>query len=298
MENIKIICSIIGVIIAALTLYFTQKYRNRIRGEKINEKKQKEREKYIQEGVFRASAEKEIKALKREAKRLKAIIKDNNLNPHLDVDLIQEEKILYVKFIHLIPDNVPPVYFKKIPRLQKTIPVRTETLSYKYNRFNKVNNSLTIRDSSFGVVDLNVIKPWLSKIVDHPSSKQNEGEVSVNLSGSDTYLTASTYYNGIKYKDDEDYALKAEMFTKVARIVVDFSSLKNLDKIFVKEPNAYRFFDPDKKKDNPLKVIESIDKSIYSIEAKDLQMNEMIVLDFHIDWKYLREESKDETTES
>jgi|GEM_PF-5767650 len=272
--------SFLGVFIAGLTLYFTQRHRNRER-----------REKAIEKEALNKSLQSRLSDLEKENERLlnKLDSPQEAAGTSEPVELIQEEKVMYIKFLYIIPDHMPHAYIKKHKRTGQEIPVHTESLHFRFNKFNTINNNVEITDSSkYGTVDLNIIHPWTPKLPTHPSRKSNAQMVSAKLSGSNLYMTSSSYVNGFT-KGEEDYAIMAEYPTQVARIIADFSSIQNLSALFEKEPNAYRYFDPKLKKETPLFGIQQISTGIYAIEARDLEPNEMIELDFHINWEYLNE---------
>ena len=272
--------SFLGVLIAGLTLYFTQRHRSR-----------QKREKDIEKEASNKSLQTRLSDLEKENQHLKNKLdtKQEKFNSSKSDELIQEEKVMYIKFLYIIPDNLPYAYIKKHKRTGQEIPVRTESLHFRFNKFNKINDNVEITDSSkFGTVDLNIIHPWSTKISTHASRKNNPHLISAKLSGSNLYMTSSSYVNGF-IEGEEDYAIMAEYPTKIARLIADFSSIQNLSKLFEKEPNAYRYFDPKLKKETPLYGIQQISNGIYSIEARDLKLNEMIELDFHINWNYLNE---------
>ncbi len=276
-----------GVLIAGLTLFFTQRHRS-----------QQQREKEIEKEASNKNLQARLSDLEKENLRLQNKL-DSNIKKTKVIEpdeLIQEEKVMYIKFLYIIPDDSPYAYVKKHKRTGQEIEVRTESLHFRFNKFNKVNDNVEITDSSkFGIVDLNIIHPWTPKISSHASRKNNPHLISAKLSGSNLYMTSSSYVNGFT-KGEEDYAIMAEYPTKIARLIADFSSIQNLSKLFEKEPNAYRYFDPKFKKETPLYGIQQISNGIYSIEARDLKPNEMIELDFHINWNYLNEKTNSQKT--
>ena len=73
----------------------------------------------------------------------------NKLSPEqqIEVDdkvLIQEEKVVYVKYLYIRKKNDPPVYRKFIKRTGKYIDVHSEYHYYRFNKFNSKNNGITI----------------------------------------------------------------------------------------------------------------------------------------------------------
>lgn len=212
-------------------------------------------------------------------------------------ELIQEEKVVYVRFQYIRPKDYPPVYLKKISRLNQEIPIHSELTLYRFNKFNK-ECEVEITDSSTeGVIDdLRVVYPWTPRFVTHKSRSNDPKEISRKVSGSDTYMTISTYCNGFQ-DGEEDYAIMAEYDTKTARLIVDFSSIPDLDQLFTKPPDAYRYFDPEKKKETPISGILQISPGVYMIEALNMKRTEIIELDFHVDWEHMSGEKRNVTVD-
>lgn len=269
-KNYIQIISIVGVLTAVLTLFFSQRnrYRDRL------DKKEKELDKQV--------------ILKLENEKLRTQLQEfnlGNLSKETSDVLIQEEKAMFVKFLYLLPQKSQPAYLKKIDRINEEIEIRTESTHYRVNRFNK-ETDITITDTSTnGIVDdMHVMLPWQPKSQSHKSRSINPKNISKRLSGSKTYVTISTYCNGFS-EGEEDYAIMAERFTKTARLIIDFSSVPDLDKIFSKQPDAYRYFDHSNKKS--IYGILEVSSGVYLLEANNLEKNEIIELDFHINWNYL-----------
>lgn len=203
-----------------------------------------------------------------------------------ETPLVQEEKAVYVKYIYIRRKTEPPVYQKYISRLGEYIDVHSEYLYYRFNKYNEKNNFVTIRDRSSGVVDLNILFPWRELIFTDEPSKKIPGLISQDLRGADTYFTVTTYYNGFS-ENNEDIAMKMEMDTVSARLIADFSSILNLDKLFIKEPDVYRVSTEGKK--TKILGLEKLNDGVYHINLSNLKKGEVVLLDFHVNWNYLDE---------
>lgn len=284
LEQNAVIIAIIGPIIAFLALILTQRHRSQ---ERIEKRAQREAE-------YRAQ-KMEVEQLKETIQHLQQKTKSDNTSSdkeRISSEMIQEEKIMYVKFLYIIPERLPCSYEKYIRRLDQKVPIWTESVHYGFNRFNQINNDLEVVSSSKkGIVDLQVVYPWKTKRLSHSTRLLNPHMISERLSGSDIYMTVGTYCNGFR-EGEEDFAIMAEHPTKVGRLIIDFSSIPNLDLLFEKEPNAYRYSDPKQRKHTPIYGIQQVNKGVYSIEASNLEMGEIIELDFHINWDYLGQEGK------
>lgn len=200
--------------------------------------------------------------------------------------LVQEMKMVYVKYLHIRKESEAPVYQKFIERLDETIDVHSEYHYYRFNKFNKDNNSITLTDKSSGVVDLKILYPWKDIVFTDIPSQKHKGSITQDVSNSDTYFCATTYYNGFKEKN-EDIGMKMEMDTLCAKIIADFSSIVGLKKLFIKEPDAYKM-ELNKAKIK-LVGLEKISDGVYHIEVHNLKKGEALLLDFHVNWDYLND---------
>ncbi|MEM1258995.1 MAG: hypothetical protein AAGH81_10715 [Bacteroidota bacterium] len=292
-ENEQIIARITAMASVLVALFSYLWHRSKYRKE-TDEKKSDLRASLTKAETKVISLEGQKESLENRKQELEKIIGELKVdlnrirtNPENDTnqELIQLEKIMYVKYLYITPKSHPPVYMKKFDRLDQEYPVWTESINYRFHRFNK-KHEIVVKDVTDGVVDLAIIYPW-QRIRGHKLHLNNPQEISQKLKNSDTYITASNYINGF-VKDEEDYAIMAECKTKSARIIADFSSIKNFENLFQKEPDAYRFFDISKEKENPINnCITKLRKGVYSLHANNLDAEEIIKLDFHINWNYL-----------
>lgn len=219
-------------------------------------------------------------ALKREYELLKLEIDDDK-----DVPLIQEAKTVYVKYLHIKSEKEAPVYRRYNDRIEEEIDVYSEYHYYRFNKYNVKNNSIKLADRSSGVVDQNILYPWKKLTFTDLPSKKLKGHIEQSVDNNDCYFSATTYYNGFN-EGNEDIGMKMEMDTLEARIIIDFSSIIGLKKLFAKEPDAYKFeLDGTRTK---LLGLEKIAEGVYHLVAYNLKKDESLFLDFHVDWDYLK----------
>src|SRR5690606_21460998 len=153
--------------------------------------------------------------------------------------LIQEEKVVYVKYLYITPSYLPPQYIKHVERINEDVEVYSEHLYYRFNKFNRQDNQIVIKDtSSKGVVDLNIIYPWLGKVTSTSSSDIQRGVMDKTLRNSNIYLSMTSYYNSF-IEGQEDIGMRMEYDTKSAKLIADFSSIPDHDKFFIKNPDGY-----------------------------------------------------------
>ena len=195
-------------------------------------------------------------------------VKKFELDKKLDIPLIQEIKMVYVKYLHIRKDSEDPVYKKHISRLEKDFDIHSEYHYYRFNKYNTKNNSILLTDSSTGIVDQNILFPWKKLAFTDIPSKKNKGIITQNVDSSDCYFSATTYYNGFK-EGDEDIGMKMEMDTLKARLVADFSSIVGLEKLFIKEPDAYKIGLDERK--TKLLGLEKISAGVYHLTADNLK---------------------------
>lgn len=280
--------TIISIAIAYSAAKQTMSYRK-----KQDAQKQQEKIEQLTRELQSISLEKQH--LNIELTRVKNAVMETTANnmlapttPESNENILQLEKVMYVKFLYLVPDSHDPVYHKYVSRIKKEVPVRTESVHYRLNRFNKKINFTVVDSSNHGVVDMTVIYPW-KKRLSGPRSRVGNSEklIMQELSDSDTFITTSTYLNGFE-KGEEKYSIMAEYETKTAKLILDFSSIPGFDKLFKSEPKAFRFFDEAKKEENPINgCIHVLNKGTYALIVNDLEREEIIQLQFDVNWDYV-----------
>ena len=290
-ENINLLLYALGSLVAIITTgltiqwrYFRQKSENlerlhkaeleNLKAKHINECTELHQKSIEETQKLKTSLENEYKTKKSE------------LDKKLDIPLVQEVKMVYIKYLHIRRESEDPVYRKHISRLEEDIDVNSEYHYYRFNKYNIKNNSISLTDRSSGVVDQNILYPWKKLAFTDIPSKKIKGMISQEVGSSDCYFSATTYYNGFK-ENNEDIGMKMEMDTLEARMVADFSSIVGLDKLFTKEPDAYKMeLDGRKVK---LLGLEKISAGVYHLVAENLKKGEALLLDFHVNWDYLND---------
>lgn len=204
-------------------------------------------------------------------------------------DLIQEEKVVYVKYLYITPSYLPPQYIKYVERINEDVEVYSEHLYYRFNKFNREDNQIVIKDTSkYGVVDLNIIYPWLGKITSTSSSDIQRGVMDKTLRNSNIYLSMTSYYNSF-IEGQEDIGMRMEYDTKSAKLIADFSSIPDHDKFFKRNPDGYiKKYEGD---ENPITYLglKSIRHGVYVLQHENLKVDSKMELDFHVNWDYLKQ---------
>ena len=215
-------------------------------------------------------------------------VKKSELLEKTNIPLVQEVKMVYVKYLHIRKEIEEPVYKKYLNRLEETIDVHSEYHYYRFNKYSTKNNSIQLTDRSSGIVDQNILYPWKELTFTDVPSKKIKGMITQYVDSCDTYFSATTYYNGFK-ENNEDIGMKMEMDTLEARMIADFSSIIGLEKLFVKEPDAYKI-DLEGNRTKILGGFEKISEGVYHLVWNKLKKGESLLMDFHINWDYLKEE--------
>jgi hypothetical protein len=176
-ENIKFVLYFLGGLITIISTglaiqwrYYRQKTENLQNLHKaeianVTAKHNKECAELQQKSIDEAQKLKE--ALEKEYN-----VKKSELLEKADIPLVQEVKMVYVKYLHIRRESEDPVYKKHLNRLEETIDVHSEYHYYRFNKYSTKNNSIQLTDRSSGVVDQNILYPWKElTFTDIPSKK-------------------------------------------------------------------------------------------------------------------------------
>lgn len=94
----------------------------------------------IQRYFHTQKVERLVETHKIEIERLNSSVKKDAEKP-----LVQEEKVVYVKYLYIRRNSEPPVYKKYIKRIDETIDVHSEYRYFRLNKYSTKNNTITIR---------------------------------------------------------------------------------------------------------------------------------------------------------
>ena len=289
LENARILLAICLGVITIISTGFAIQWR--FYRHKIENKEEKYQAKL---SLLEAKHEKECTDITSKAaeenKKLRKAIEDEltekqKSQTDLEGPIIQEVKMVYVKYIHIRASSEPPIYKKYLSRLEKEIDVHSEYHYYRFNKYNRPNNEIIIKDASSGVVDMNILHPWKELEFTDKPSRYNEKSISQRLTESDVYFSSTTYFNGFN-EGNEDIGMRMEMDTITARMIADFSSILQLKKMFTKYPDAYRRSKSGQK--TKLASLQELSLGVFYLEVNNLKKGESLMLDFHVDWEYLK----------
>jgi len=203
-----------------------------------------------------------------------------------------QNKITYVKVIHLTKKTKDhkPVYEAYVRRLKSYIPVFDESHFFRLIVFHSPPGNLTVTDRSSGTVDAIMIDPWQEELYFtdvgaakiHDFLSQNI-EVKTNI-----FFSKSMYYNGLQ-KGNEDVAIKMDLDTDMARIIVDFSSIPGFKDIMAEPPMATLV--PLKKGTVESLGVGQLQSGIYNVCKNNLKKDDVIRMNFFFDWKMIEQNS-------
>lgn len=205
-----------------------------------------------------------------------------------DID-IQLEKTVFYKMLNLksVDNTQEVIYEKYIPRLNNKIGVSSEFMTIRANRFDKPVNHFKSRDRTSGdAIEVNALLPFHLELED---GDKNATLIEPLIFGpSNVYVVTAHTYNGFKV-GDLDLGFKVEKDTKMARLIIDFSSVPNFDKIISSTPKLfYRCFKPDDDMENMGNLedkehgYKTLAPGIFFAEITNMKMEEALRFDFTI----------------
>lgn len=198
-------------------------------------------------------------------------------------------KLLHVRLICLRhrDENVHPFYFRQIPRLEsEPIPVYDEAVYTIVHTFKEERQRFKWRFRSSGVVDPRTIDPWIDKLVfsDQPASREKHlvEQTIKSPEPRSTFIVESRMYNGFQ-PGNEDAGTQAEYDTEYVRLVVDLTSIPNIENALRSKPTAvFRVGETE----SPIDVKE-VTSTIFTVARRNMKQGQVIRMDFSIDWDAL-----------
>lgn len=211
---------------------------------------------------------------------------------------IQEKKFSYIKVLHLSrkqKTGAKPIYFRYLPRLNKSIPVYDEYVLFRVNEFPEEITGMVSKDSSTGVVDLHILNPWQARLLlPEGTYEQAPGELEeTTYTPSKVFVTTTHYYNA--FQDNQLAAVKMVKDTVKARLIVDFRYIANSTKVInSKQIKGYLISGHNQSK-TKLKVQSNFPEygkkyvhidSLFWINAENLKKGDVLRMDFTqaLDW--------------
>ena len=206
-----------------------------------------------------------------------------------------KEKIVFYKFLHLSnqSQNSDPIYKKYIKRLNKTIDVYDEYLTFRIISFSKLVKKFKTYDSTKGnAVEVIALLPFIMSLRDTDVTIEENPQIlqPIIIGPSNVFVTCSHYYNGFQ-KGNKDTATKADKPAELVRLIVDFSSVKDYESHVSKTPQVfYKYHDLENSGRMITKNIglaSIIAPGTYYAEIKNIREGENIRIEFADDFKVI-----------
>jgi cation transport regulator ChaC len=201
----------------------------------------------------------------------------------------QKYKFVYVKIIHLRrrEHGRSPVYRATLRRLARKVDVFDEYHFFRLNIFYRHQKEFRFSDRTSGAVDLQILHPWQESLTfpDKGAEELLNFVEQTIATKSDIFLTKSIYYNALQ-DSHEDIGMKLERDTDEARIIIDFSSLPQHERVLLSAPVAH--LRDIEGKETSAGVINPY-PGVYAIEVKNGKKGLVIRVNFAINWdlKYI-----------
>ncbi|KAA0992970.1 DUF4062 domain-containing protein [Dyadobacter aurulentus] len=205
-----------------------------------------------------------------------------------DVEII--EKTIYYKFLHLSnkATSSQPLYRKYVERLNETIDIYDEYMTFRISNFNKLVTKFRSYDSTRGTaVEVKSLLPYIRNPRDTDITvEENPRIIQPMIKGaSNVFVTSSHYYNGFQ-PGNKDTAAKADKNAQTIRLVVDFTSIKDYHLHIRMRPKVFFSFYEEKGKlvSKEIGTIEAISPGLFEVERKNMKEGEVIRIEFASDF--------------
>lgn len=143
-----------------------------------------------------------------------------------------------------------------------------------------------------GVVDLLCVYPWRDKL--HFTDEASAGvpqriRQAFSHQSSNSFVMVTHAYNGLQV-DQEDFAVRMPTDCKEGRLVVDLSSVPHILEAMTEAPRAE--LRSDHLGNRPSLQVTEYRRGIYAIEAHNLRKDDVLFLDFTVDWEQICQHSR------
>ena len=215
-----------------------------------------------------------------------------------DVEI--KEKLIYYKFIHLSDkiENSNSIYTKFIKRLNKSVEVYDEFITFRITCFSKLLKRFRSYDSTKGdAVEVNSFLPFVMNLRDTDKTAESNPQIiqPIIQGPSNVFITSSHYYNGFQ-KGNRDTAIKMDKNSELTRIVVDFTSIKNYKSFISQEPIIFfSCYDVDKGGkfvSMNIGAAEIIAPGVFSAKKENMKEGEVLRIEFDTDFETISNISK------
>lgn len=208
-------------------------------------------------------------------------------------------KILYAKVVRfeLQTDSAEPLYLADATRSAESpieVGVFDETVYTSVETYDRPTSEHEYSFRSSGVADLLCLTPWRSRLrFTDRGAAADPHQVRQVFSDdpSESFVVVTHAYNGLQ-PGHEDFGIRMPEAIDEARLVVDLSSVPRLIDAMTAPPRGE--LRSESAEPIQLSVLE-YRRGIYCIEQRQLRKNDVLLLDFSIDWDRLRSGGGDES---
>jgi len=195
------------------------------------------------------------------------------------------EKITYFKVLS-IKEQSPTseaLYSRNVPRLNRDISVFDECLVFSFLKFDKPIENYRTKSRSSGVIDSLILSPWVQEL---DFSDKGEAAIEGHLSQVihekvDHVISIDNYINGLQ-PGNENFAMKMPYGVKIAKLIVDFSSIPESKDFLTSFPEG--FLCQPTQKEKKITVVEYRHR-IFCMSGDELLTDDVIRMDVKVNWK-------------
>jgi hypothetical protein len=199
-----------------------------------------------------------------------------------DAVKFQLEKTFIFKILNLKSMIAPQqvAYEKHVNKLGRKIAVVSEVMAIRINKFDTLVHNFKSRDRTSGAaIELTGLLPFYPELED---TDKNPVWVEPIVQGpSDVFVVIAHTYNGFT-PGNFDLKMKVEKDTKIARFMIDFSSVPQFDKFICLKPKlTYYYFKDNEEGKTEMSIDYTVlAPGIFFIERKNMKKEEVLCFDF------------------
>lgn len=200
-------------------------------------------------------------------------------------------KCLYAKVVRfgVAGDDAAPVYTADATRTPESpveVGVFDETVYTSVEVFDKPREEHEYGFRSGGVADLLCLHPWRPRLRFSDRGAANDPhQIRQVFAGqpSPAFVVAAHAYNGLQ-PGNEDFGVRMPEDVAEGRLVVDLSSVPHLVDAMTAPPRGEL---RSERGETALLSVLEYRRGVYCVEHRDLRKNDVLLLDFTIDWDRL-----------
>ncbi|MEM6799218.1 MAG: hypothetical protein AAF589_06860 [Planctomycetota bacterium] len=204
---------------------------------------------------------------------------------------------LYAKVVRweVAAEGVEPLYTADATRAAASplsVGVFDETVYTSVAVYDKPTEGHEYTFRGGGVVDLMCMYPWRDRLRfpdKGAAADPHQVRQAFSDQSSNSYVIVTHAYNGLQI-GNEDFAVRMPVDSAEGRLVVDLSSVPHVMQAMTVPPRAE--LRSACGADQPRPQVFEYRRGIYTIVAKDLRKDDVLFLDFTVDWDKLCQHSR------